>query len=317
MYKWQKFSCIETPVWMSRLYDSGVQYRYTSAVNTAYLTAEQGKPPINGNGQFVWTGASRAQCSSSNYWAKYWASNNNSLRNGVAVGGVSDYFAIVTGFNQGILGATLTHSIYEPYIDHYDYSQGSYVGEVTSNERTAYPDNGRHSDGYWYVYVGVQQNLYVKDGGEYIRISRVYKKVNGVYSEQVNIPSLFPEGVKPLRFGAGIGAYGIALNNGEAGTHADSSMCITEYFPVPTGCTNVTVYPGGTGSVACSVMHEYDANKSYLSYWGNASGAERTFDFDYPAQIKYIRATFVIAQIDNCYIIDNTHGQYIYRGKNV
>lgn len=164
--------------------------------------------------------------------------------------------------------------------------------------------------------VRLYTNLYVKENGAYTRVLDVYKKVNGTYVKQTNIPALFPEGVKPLRMGVAIAMYGIALNGAADGIHADPLTCVTDYLPVPANCTNITVYPGGSGSEYHSVVHEYAADKSYLSYWANM-GAERTFDFDYPAQIKYIRATFVIAQIDNCYIIDNTHGQYIYRGKNV
>ena len=31
------------------------------------------------------------------------------------------------------------------------YSQGSYIQDVENDNPNAYPDNGRHSDGYWYV----------------------------------------------------------------------------------------------------------------------------------------------------------------------
>lgn len=34
------------------------------------------------------------------------------------------------------------------------YSQGTYISDVTSTSSSAYPKNGRHSDGYWYVYQG-------------------------------------------------------------------------------------------------------------------------------------------------------------------
>ena len=35
----------------------------------------------------------------------------------------------------------------------YKYVQGSYIGQVESDNPSAYPDNGRGSDGYWYVKV--------------------------------------------------------------------------------------------------------------------------------------------------------------------
>lgn len=31
------------------------------------------------------------------------------------------------------------------------YSQGTYIENVTSPDENAYPENGRHTDGYWYV----------------------------------------------------------------------------------------------------------------------------------------------------------------------
>lgn len=31
------------------------------------------------------------------------------------------------------------------------YSQGSYISDVEDDNPSAYPDNGRHTDGYWYV----------------------------------------------------------------------------------------------------------------------------------------------------------------------
>ena len=40
------------------------------------------------------------------------------------------------------------------YLSHVEYSQGTYIDQVTSENPSAYPDNGRHSDGYWYVKVG-------------------------------------------------------------------------------------------------------------------------------------------------------------------
>ena len=42
-------------------------------------------------------------------------------------------------------------------------------------------------------------NLYVKSNGGYSRVKDVYKKVNGVYVKQTNIPALFPDGIKLKR----------------------------------------------------------------------------------------------------------------------
>ena len=35
--------------------------------------------------------------------------------------------------------------------DKITYTQGSYVADVEADEPNTYPDNGRHTDGYWYV----------------------------------------------------------------------------------------------------------------------------------------------------------------------
>ena len=32
-----------------------------------------------------------------------------------------------------------------------NYTQGNYITDVTSTDESAYPENGRHTDGYWYV----------------------------------------------------------------------------------------------------------------------------------------------------------------------
>lgn len=48
-----------------------------------------------------------------------------------------------------------TFSCYPPiYSPTTSYSQGSYIEDVTSETADAYPTNGRHTDGYWYVFQG-------------------------------------------------------------------------------------------------------------------------------------------------------------------
>lgn len=42
----------------------------------------------------------------------------------------------------------VTPPVYSPS---YNYSQGSYIEDVTSSDRNAYPTNGIHTDGFWYV----------------------------------------------------------------------------------------------------------------------------------------------------------------------
>lgn len=52
-------------------------------------------------------------------------------------------------------GDTLEIRVYEPeYSPTTTYSQGSYIADVTAETADAYPTNGRHTDGYWYVFQG-------------------------------------------------------------------------------------------------------------------------------------------------------------------
>lgn len=52
-------------------------------------------------------------------------------------------------------GDTIEIKVYRPvYSQTTTYSQGSYIGDVTANTSKAYPTNGRHTDGFWYVFQG-------------------------------------------------------------------------------------------------------------------------------------------------------------------
>lgn len=90
---------------------------------------------------------------------------------------------------------------------------------------------------------------------------------------------------------------------------------LSDFIPIPQGCTNITIEAGGHKNTH-DVVTEFDANKGYLSYWGSSTNP-RTFTFDYPDDIAYIRAVLYTSAIDDCYIYDNTHGQYIWKGANV
>ena len=58
-------------------------------------------------------------------------------------GSTSDYAVHVAGENYGVLYKVVKGSGPQ--------TQGSYLGRVTSENENAYPDNGIHTDGYWYV----------------------------------------------------------------------------------------------------------------------------------------------------------------------
>lgn len=107
--------------------------------------------------------------------------------------------------------------------------------------------------------------------------------------------------------------YNFALNKGNL--IPLSGWATSEFIEVPYGCRNITIETG-RGESGHDCLCEYGEDYGYLSYWG-AGENPRTFNFDYPNDIRYIRATFLTSAIDNCYIYDNTHGQYIFKGSNI
>ncbi len=62
------------------------------------------------------------------------------------------------------------------------YIKGPYLTTVTAAQNT-YPQNGRHTDGYWYEYVGLACNLSVNVNGISKQADTSYSNVNGVWRE--------------------------------------------------------------------------------------------------------------------------------------
>lgn len=119
----------------------------------------------------------------------------------------------------------------------------------------------------------------------------------------------------PILLSSGEWKSNYALNRSSSDhTVALNGWIITPYIKIPAECKNITIESGGTQANEC--LEEYDSNLGYLSYWGGGSNP-RTFNFDYPGSIAYVRATFNMANLANCYIKDNTHNVYIFRGGNV
>lgn len=60
-------------------------------------------------------------------------------------------------------------------------TQGSTsYGQVESEDADAYPENGKHTDGYWYVYIGSEETF---DGG-------VFATIGGVQKQLTSIPAM-------------------------------------------------------------------------------------------------------------------------------
>lgn len=90
---------------------------------------------------------------------------------------------------------------------------------------------------------------------------------------------------------------------------ANSQFAITDYVPV-TGGDKVT-----WGSAAArAVIVEVDENYAVVDYW-SATGASRTITTN--SKTKYVRTAFVIPAMESSYILNETTGEYLFKGKEV
>lgn len=62
--------------------------------------------------------------------------------------------------------------------------------------------------------------------------------------------------------------------------------------------------------------HFYDNGKNYIAYYSNNVNTKRTISIE-AGTYKYVRLCFNLLEIDNCYIYDETNGQYLWKGKSV
>lgn len=51
--------------------------------------------------------------------------------------------------DNGIMGSYWYE--YQETITDTSYSRGTYIEDIAGNSESAYPANGKHTDGYWYV----------------------------------------------------------------------------------------------------------------------------------------------------------------------
>ena len=178
------------------------------------------------------------------------------------------------------------------------------------------------SQGMYNHYAFVSQASYGLFSWDYdatIFSIREKQRLRGTYIETISAPiGAYPDnGIQDgcwwIREGYESFDRDLALNKGNLISAPGWSAI--EYLDVPAGCTNITIETG-QADPGHDCLCEYDADRNYLSYWG-AGENPRTFSFDYPNQIRFVRATFLASAIDNCYIYDNSNHQYIWKGKNV
>lgn len=141
LFVWKKYNAVGTSVWEEKTEETTVRMFYSSGTFILYkvktFDASTGKIGVDKSG-----GAK-----SVNYTAGY----NTSY----PYYSTDDVYKI-TG--EGTYNQTSTGTRYYEYpaLMYYServttYTQGTYIEDVTSDNETAYPENGIHTDGYWYV----------------------------------------------------------------------------------------------------------------------------------------------------------------------
>ena len=189
MYKWKKYNCISTPVYGAQQVADTTKSYTKNGVSGRYMTTE---PPIV-NGAFNFSSGTEANPFVSGKpdfpKGKYWVADADKLKLSNVT--TSAYYCVPYDLsNPAFLSTTYNMSvkIYQVAQIRTDYSQGSYVSDVTSADRSAYPDAGRSAaDGYWYVFAGevvVPHKLTVLYGGRQIVSDTAQGAVNILYGAQ-------------------------------------------------------------------------------------------------------------------------------------
>lgn len=106
-----------------------------------------------------------------------------------------------------------------------------------------------------------------------------------------------------------------ALSTGN-NTFPNTRLVMTDFYSVTPG-HSIKVRFGANGlSGNTFLAFEYDAGKNKLDYWPvNTSGDTRRFTAK--ANTAYVNAVVNYYNIDDVYIMDETTGEYLYKGKNV
>ena len=137
------------------------------------------------------------------------------------------------------------------------YSRGSYIGEVTSTNSSAYPTNGRNSDGYWYVYSDVE-SIYDATIGSYVNIGGVwkslidgYENIDGIWT---SLKPFLPNGYTQCEYIQFTGTQWI-----------DTGLKLPSTFKIELGLT-----PMASKGIICGV--QWSSPKFELCVWENNMG---------------------------------------------
>lgn len=135
-YTWKKYNTVENVTYEEKT-ESGLLFTigYTGTT-TLYST----KSFNTETGEFTLSGSKSVNASgiSANYKSYPYRKIDT---------GVMEIIRLVTS-SGGAFKYEYTLHYSEKVIS---YSQGTYIEDVTSPDASAYPENGRHTDGYWYV----------------------------------------------------------------------------------------------------------------------------------------------------------------------
>lgn len=106
-----------------------------------------------------------------------------------------------------------------------------------------------------------------------------------------------------------------ALSAATTGLASGWAQMSTKVFDIPSGCTSIRFDAnGGSGSGSNCTLYLYQSNGN-LSTWYGYNTADRVVSV--PANATKVRMSMGISQLQNCYIYDVTHQQYIWKGQNV
>ncbi len=108
---------------------------------------------------------------------------------------------------------------------------------------------------------------------------------------------------------------GYRQSGGGDGIVADANFIRSPFLTIPNGCTEIYIYHPTNISVG-NRMRYYNSNKEYMDF-SPQYGINTSTAFNVPTNSAYLRVSFLIECIDNCYIKDDTNNQYIWKGKNV
>ena len=162
-YVWAKCNCNSSKRWEETKLGT---FTHNVSINTysRYVSSQSELEALitspGSSTSLDWTSRSVVQLGSLHHnmaVGEYYPANNDGMRAESSSSSDrikhSDNYAIIRS-KSVFLSAKVTVDVYRISNVRYEYSQGSYIGTVISTDIGKYPDNGRHSDGYWYKRLG-------------------------------------------------------------------------------------------------------------------------------------------------------------------